>query len=190
VRVEQLVAASRQPGSARAGEALHWQFVLRDIPAIVPRRRRGLRLPAADCAADDLQLRVVPGAGHFLPTEPPTFATCWPGSRPSTARSSSCATWRDRTSRQPGRCSTCPRDRAPTVVQGQAQLPEGVDAVNQDWPVAGLDPVRRMRVLAAAVPGAAYAGKLIPAPFSAVWEAVSDLEHDDRRSIVTLLTRT
>jgi hypothetical protein len=63
-----------------------------------------------------------------------------------------------------------------------------VDAVNQDWPVAGLDPVRRMRVRAAAVPGAAYAGKLIPAPFSAVREAASDLEHDDRRSIVTLLT--
>lgn len=43
--------------------------------------------------------------------------------------------------------------------------------MNQDWPVAELDPVRRMRVLAAATPGVAYAEKLIPAPFSAVWEA-------------------
>jgi hypothetical protein len=34
---------------------------------------------------------------------------------------------------------------------------------------ADVDPVRRMRVLAAATPGAAYAEKLIPAPFSAVW---------------------
>jgi hypothetical protein len=42
--------------------------------------------------------------------------------------------------------------------------------VTQDWPVADLDPIRRMRVIAAAPPGAAYAEKLIPAPFSAVWE--------------------
>ena len=44
--------------------------------------------------------------------------------------------------------------------------------------MADLDPVRRMRVLAAATPGVAYAEKLIPAPFSAVWEAASDLEHE------------
>jgi len=50
--------------------------------------------------------------------------------------------------------------------------------VNQDWPVAELDPVRRMRVLAAASPGVAYAEKLIPAPFSAVWEAASHLERE------------
>src|SRR5260370_42440732 len=35
-----------------------------------------------------------------------------------------------------------------------------------------------MRVIAAATPGVAYAEKLIPAPFSAVWEAASDLEHE------------
>jgi hypothetical protein len=58
--------------------------------------------------------------------------------------------------------------------------------VNQDWPVADLDPVRRMRVLAAATPGAAYAEKLIPAPFSAVWEAASDLEHELPRMISDL----
>ena len=50
--------------------------------------------------------------------------------------------------------------------------------MNQDWPVAELDPVRRMRVIAAATPGVAYAEKLIPAPFSAVWDAASDLEHE------------
>jgi pimeloyl-ACP methyl ester carboxylesterase len=89
--VEEFVAASRQPGSARAGEALHWQFVLHDIPGIILRRYRGLRLTVptvimagaedwmlppkllagADCHADDLRLRVVPGAGHFLPGERP-----------------------------------------------------------------------------------------------------------------------
>ncbi len=58
--------------------------------------------------------------------------------------------------------------------------------VNQDWPVAELDPVRRMRVLAAATPGVAYAEKLIPAPFSAVWEAASDLEHELPRMITDL----
>lgn len=50
--------------------------------------------------------------------------------------------------------------------------------MTQDWPVAELNPVCRMRVIAAATPGAAYAEKLIPAPFSAVWEAASDLEHE------------
>jgi len=58
--------------------------------------------------------------------------------------------------------------------------------MTQDWPVADLDPVRRMRVLAAATPGVAYAEKLIPAPFEAVWEAASDLEHELPRMITDL----
>jgi len=89
--VEEFVAASRQPGSARAGEALHWQFVLHDIPAIILRRHRSMKLTVptvilvgaedwmlppkmlagAGRHADDLQLRVVPGAGHFLADERP-----------------------------------------------------------------------------------------------------------------------
>lgn len=89
--VEEFVAASRQAGSARAGEALHWQFVRHDIPAIVLRRYRSVRLTVptvilagaedwmlpprllagAERHADDLELRVVPGAGHFLPAERP-----------------------------------------------------------------------------------------------------------------------
>jgi pimeloyl-ACP methyl ester carboxylesterase len=90
--VEDFVAASRQPGNARAGEALHWQFVRHDIPRLILRRDRGLRLTVptvilagahdwmlppkllagAERHADQLQLRVVPGAGHFLPAEQPT----------------------------------------------------------------------------------------------------------------------
>jgi pimeloyl-ACP methyl ester carboxylesterase len=93
--VEEFVAASRQPDSARAGEALHWQFVLHDIPGIILRRYRRMRLTVptvimagaedwmlppkilagADRHADDLQLRVVPGAGHFLPGERPAEVT-------------------------------------------------------------------------------------------------------------------
>ena len=52
--------------------------------------------------------------------------------------------------------------------------------------MADLDPVRRMRVIAAATPGVAYAEKLIPASFSAVWEAASDLEHELPRMITDL----
>jgi pimeloyl-ACP methyl ester carboxylesterase len=89
--VEEFVAASRQPGSARAGEALHWQFVLHDIPAIILHRHRSMKLTVptvilagaqdwmlppkmlagAGRHASDLQLRVVPGAGHFLADERP-----------------------------------------------------------------------------------------------------------------------
>jgi hypothetical protein len=61
-----------------------------------------------------------------------------------------------------------------------------VVAVNQDWPVAELDPVRRLRVIAAATPGVAYAEELIPAPFSAVWELASDLELELPRMITDL----
>ncbi|HET9968106.1 MAG TPA: hypothetical protein VFQ68_07695 [Streptosporangiaceae bacterium] len=58
--------------------------------------------------------------------------------------------------------------------------------MNQDWPITELDPVRRMRVLAATIPGVAYAEELIPAPFSAVWDTASDLEHELPRMITDL----
>lgn len=44
------------------------------------------------------------------------------------------------------------------------------------WPAAELDAVRRLRVLAAATPGAACREALIPAPFDAVWDIAGDLE--------------
>lgn len=50
------------------------------------------------------------------------------------------------------------------------------------WPVAELDPVRRLRALAAGTPGAAVAEGVIPAPFEAVWEIASDLECEVPRS--------
>jgi hypothetical protein len=43
-------------------------------------------------------------------------------------------------------------------------------------PPAALDPIRRLRVLAAAVPGAALAEGLLDAPFDAVWAAATDFE--------------
>jgi pimeloyl-ACP methyl ester carboxylesterase len=88
---EDYVAAAREPGTARAGEALHRAFAVRDIPALATNRFAGLRLqvptvllggehdpvfpPAlltgADGHADDLQVRVLPGAGHWLPEQRP-----------------------------------------------------------------------------------------------------------------------
>lgn len=39
-----------------------------------------------------------------------------------------------------------------------------------------LDPVRKMRVMAAATPGSALVERVIPAPFDAVWAVIADLE--------------
>lgn len=60
------------------------------------------------------------------------------------------------------------------------------------WPVPEFDQVRRLRVLAAGIPGARVAERLIPAPFEEVWGIVSDLEHElgnfepDMRSVTVL----
>ncbi len=57
-----------------------------------------------------------------------------------------------------------------------------------DWPLAELDPVQRMRVLAAGLPHVALAETVIEARFDAVWAIAGDLvngvprfEHDVER---------
>lgn len=52
-----------------------------------------------------------------------------------------------------------------------------------NWPVAELDPVRRMRVLASALPGGGFAELRIEAPFDRVWAYLADLD----RSIPELI---
>jgi pimeloyl-ACP methyl ester carboxylesterase len=84
------VDVAREPARARAGQQLHWQFVLHDIPRLVRGRDRRRRLtvptvllagegdfalsprslPGGERYADDLQVQVVPG-GHYLPEERP-----------------------------------------------------------------------------------------------------------------------
>jgi hypothetical protein len=44
------------------------------------------------------------------------------------------------------------------------------------WPIGELDDVRRLRVLAATVPGAMFAEAVLPASFDEVWEVLGDLE--------------
>jgi hypothetical protein len=44
------------------------------------------------------------------------------------------------------------------------------------WPVAELDDVRRMKVLAASIPGASYAQEYLDIPFERVWAFAGDLE--------------
>ncbi|MCX5196109.1 hypothetical protein OOK31_19785 [Streptomyces sp. NBC_00249] len=45
------------------------------------------------------------------------------------------------------------------------------------WPaVTGLDPVRKLRVVARSTPGSSFAEHLLPDPFERVWELASDLE--------------
>jgi len=46
------------------------------------------------------------------------------------------------------------------------------------WPIADLDAVRRLHVLAGAVPGAVVAESVLPASFDEVWAVAADLEHE------------
>jgi pimeloyl-ACP methyl ester carboxylesterase len=77
--------------SAHAGQAMFWQYVLRDVPALVRGTWRSHRLTVrtvllggerdnviapsllagAEGYADDLTVRLVPAAGHYLPQERP-----------------------------------------------------------------------------------------------------------------------
>jgi len=45
-----------------------------------------------------------------------------------------------------------------------------------EWPESDLDPVRRMRILVAALPRAAFRERVLDAPFDDVWRVASDLE--------------
>jgi hypothetical protein len=49
--------------------------------------------------------------------------------------------------------------------------------VNNPVEQAGIDPVDRLAILAAALPGAAVRQRHIAAPFEAVWRVIADLEH-------------
>lgn len=77
--------------SAHAGQAMFWQYVVREIPALLRGTWRGQRLTVptvllggerdnvfppsmlagGESHADDLTVRIVPGVGHFLPWESP-----------------------------------------------------------------------------------------------------------------------
>jgi len=44
------------------------------------------------------------------------------------------------------------------------------------WPTASLDPIRRARVMAAAIPGG-FAEAVLDVPYARAWEWLTDLEH-------------
>jgi hypothetical protein len=52
-----------------------------------------------------------------------------------------------------------------------------VGIVTEPVPRPGIDPVDRLAILAAALPGAAVGRRRIAAPFDAVWQVIADLEH-------------
>lgn len=88
--IEEFVQAVREPARARAGQALHWQYVTKDIPRLIVRRKERLRvptrilfgdhdfaaspdvLPGGERHADDLRTTVVAG-GHYLPERQPAL---------------------------------------------------------------------------------------------------------------------
>jgi len=89
--MNEFVRSSQEPDRARAGEALHRAFALRDIAKLVLGRYKKLRLTTptvilagerdfmlppgvlsgADGHADDLSVEVVAGCGHYLHEERP-----------------------------------------------------------------------------------------------------------------------
>ncbi|GAA2515849.1 alpha/beta hydrolase [Streptomyces longisporus] len=89
--MDEFVRSSQEPGRARAGEALHRAFALRDIAKLLLGRYKRLRLTTptvvlagerdfmlppgviteAGRHADDLRVKVIPGAGHYLHEERP-----------------------------------------------------------------------------------------------------------------------
>jgi len=48
-------------------------------------------------------------------------------------------------------------------------------SLSTDWPTSELDPVRRMRILAAALPRAAFRERVLDAAFADVWGIAGDL---------------
>jgi len=62
--------------------------------------------------------------------------------------------------------------------------------MNQNWPVADLDPLRRLRVMAAAIPGTDLAELTIDAPPEAVWQVVSNLPVEMPRLVCDFRTVT
>jgi pimeloyl-ACP methyl ester carboxylesterase len=89
--IAEFVRAAGERGRARAGEAMHRAYALRDIPALALGRYRGLHLRTptrilagerdfalgpravtrADAHADDLTVEVIAGCGHFVHEERP-----------------------------------------------------------------------------------------------------------------------
>jgi hypothetical protein len=55
--------------------------------------------------------------------------------------------------------------------------------MNQHWPVADLDPVRRLRVMAAATPGTDLTEMIIDAPPEQVWQVASNLQAEMPRLV-------
>ncbi|MFD9465728.1 alpha/beta fold hydrolase [Streptomyces sp. NPDC060027] len=89
--MDEFVRSSQEPGRARAGEALHRAFAMRDIAKLLLGRYQKLRLTTptvilagerdfmlppsvltgAEGHADDLSVQVVAGCGHYLHEERP-----------------------------------------------------------------------------------------------------------------------
>ncbi|MDQ3579794.1 MAG: hypothetical protein M3443_19805 [Actinomycetota bacterium] len=49
---------------------------------------------------------------------------------------------------------------------------------DQHWPVVELDPVRRLGIIAASIPGVSISEIVVAAPFEAVWAVAADLESE------------
>lgn len=58
--------------------------------------------------------------------------------------------------------------------------------MNESWPVAEIDAVRRLRVIASTTLGAGFAEHLLDAPFDQVWGLASDLENQLPRLITDI----
>jgi hypothetical protein len=56
-----------------------------------------------------------------------------------------------------------------------------VDGMSTPWPVAGLDNIRRLHVMAAIVRGARVTERIVDAPMADVWTVLTDFDSDFAR---------
>ena len=93
--------------------------------------------------------------------------------------------WSDSKSPRRQPCQRCRSGTVTSLLARATVLPKGMASMSvptgQPGTLSEVDPVRRLKVLSAAVPSVVVVERIIPLPFETVWSVACDLEHELRR---------